>query len=163
MFICSNVGTSELSNSSVQQLSHVQLFLTPWLQHARSPCPSPTPCPLSRWCHPTISSSLFPFSSRLQSFPASGSFPMSLSYKGTLKRPFCWQWSNVRKGTNHVVGKGLCFQYVISFHSHSSMVLFDDLCSFLSLPSFSPSFYSIYHFFLMSRQNLEDLAWVSNA
>ena len=52
-------------------------------QHARSPCPSPTPgvhpnsCPLSRWCHPTISSSIVPFSSCLQSFPASGSFPMS--------------------------------------------------------------------------------------
>ena len=52
------------------------------LQHARLPCPSPTPgaCsnlfPLSRWCHPTISSSVIPFSS-LQSFPASGSFPMS--------------------------------------------------------------------------------------
>ena len=54
-----------------------------WLQHARLPCPSPTPgvcpnsCPLSRWCHPTISSSVIPFSSCLQSFPASGSFPMS--------------------------------------------------------------------------------------
>ena len=53
------------------------------LQHARLPCPSPTPgaysssCPLSQWCHPTISSSVIPFSSRLQSFPASGSFPMS--------------------------------------------------------------------------------------
>ena len=53
------------------------------LQHARPPCPSPTPrvypnsCPLSRWCHPTISSSVVPFSSRLQSFPASESFPMS--------------------------------------------------------------------------------------
>ena len=53
------------------------------LQHARPPCPSPTPrvysnsCPLSRWCHPNISSSVFPFSSCLQSFPASGSFPKS--------------------------------------------------------------------------------------
>ena len=52
-------------------------------QHARPPCPSPTPgvhpnpCPLSRWCHPTISSSVVPFSSHLQSFPASGSFLMS--------------------------------------------------------------------------------------
>ena len=52
------------------------------LQHARLPCPSPIPgacsnsCPLSRWCHPTISSSVVPFSC-LQSFPASGSFPMS--------------------------------------------------------------------------------------
>jgi len=53
------------------------------LQHARLPCPSPTPgpcsnsCSLSRWCHPTISSSVVPFSSCLQSFPASGSFLLS--------------------------------------------------------------------------------------
>ena len=53
------------------------------LQHARLPCPSPTPraysnsCPLNRWCHPTISSSVVPFSSCLKSFPASGSFPVS--------------------------------------------------------------------------------------
>ena len=53
------------------------------LQHARLPCPSPSPgacsnsCLLSWWCHPTISFSVFPFSSCLQSFPASGSFPMS--------------------------------------------------------------------------------------
>ena len=50
------------------------------LQHTRPPCPSLTPgvysCPSSRWCHPTTSSSVVPFS-RLQSFPASGSFPMS--------------------------------------------------------------------------------------
>ena len=52
-------------------------------QHARPPCPSPTPgvhpnpCPLSRWCHPTISSSVVPFSSCPQCLPASGSFPMS--------------------------------------------------------------------------------------
>ena len=53
------------------------------LQHARPPCPSPAPgvysnpCPLSQWCHPTISSSVVPFSSCLQSFPASGSFQIS--------------------------------------------------------------------------------------
>ena len=52
-------------------------------QHARPPCLSPTPgvysnsCPLSRWWHPAISSSVVPFSSRPQSLPASGSFPMS--------------------------------------------------------------------------------------
>ena len=52
------------------------------LQHARPPCPSPTPgihpnpCPLSRWCHPTISSSVLNFSSCSQSFPVSGSFKM---------------------------------------------------------------------------------------
>ena len=53
------------------------------LQQAWPPCPSPTPeaysnsCPLSWWCHPTTSSSVIPFSSSLQSFPASGFFPMS--------------------------------------------------------------------------------------
>ena len=52
-------------------------------QHARPPCPSPTPGvhsdsrPSSQWCHPAISSSVIPFSSCLQSLPASGSFPMS--------------------------------------------------------------------------------------
>ena len=52
-------------------------------QHSRLPCPSPTPracsnsCPLSRWCHPIISSSVIPFSSCLQSFPVSGSFLVS--------------------------------------------------------------------------------------
>ena len=65
------------------QFSHTVIFdslQSHQLQHARPSCPSPTPgaysnsCPLSRWCHPTISSSVIPFSSRLQSFPASGSF-----------------------------------------------------------------------------------------
>ena len=69
--------------SSDQSLSHVWLFVTRGLQHARPPCPSPTPgaysksCPLSWWRHPTTLSSVIPFSSCLQSFPASGSFPMS--------------------------------------------------------------------------------------
>ena len=54
-----------------------------WLQHTRPLCPSPTPgaysnpCPSSRWCHPTTLTSIIPFSSCLQSFPPSGSFPMS--------------------------------------------------------------------------------------
>ena len=53
------------------------------LQHSRLPCPSPTPgpcsnsCPLSQWCYLSISSSVVPFSSSLQSFPASGAFPVS--------------------------------------------------------------------------------------
>ena len=68
------------------QFSCSVMFESLWphgLQHARPPCPSPTPraysnsCPLSRWCHPTISSSVVPFSSCPQSFLASGSFQRS--------------------------------------------------------------------------------------
>ena len=72
-----------LQFSSVQLLSCVQLFVTHGLQHARPPCPSPTPrvysnsCPLSQWCLPAITSSVVSFSSHLQSFPESESFQMS--------------------------------------------------------------------------------------
>ena len=67
------------------QFSHsvVSKSLQSGLQHTRLPCPSPTPgacsnsCPSGRWYHPIISSSAVPFSSCLQYFPASGSFPMS--------------------------------------------------------------------------------------
>ena len=75
------------TTGAVNRTSSVaQLCPTLWPrepQHVRPPCPSPTPgvhpnpCPLSRWCHPTISSSVVPFSSCPQSCPASGSFPMS--------------------------------------------------------------------------------------
>ena len=68
------------------QFSHSVMSNSLWphgLQHTRLPCPSPTPgacsnsCPSSWWCHPTISFSVIPFSSCLQSFPTSGSFPIS--------------------------------------------------------------------------------------
>ena len=68
---------------SVQLLSCVDSLWLHGMQHARLPCPSPTPraysnsCPSPQWCHPTISSSVIHFFSCLQSFPASGSFPMS--------------------------------------------------------------------------------------
>ena len=69
--------------SSVQSLSHVWVFVTPWTA-ARQASLSITnsgvysnSCPSSWWCHPTMSSSVVPFSSHLQSFPASGSFQMS--------------------------------------------------------------------------------------
>ena len=71
---------------SRNQFSHSVVSNSLWpheLQHVRPPCPSPTlrvhpnPCPLNRWCHPTISSSVVPFSSYPQSFPASWSFQMS--------------------------------------------------------------------------------------
>ena len=68
---------------SFQSLGRVRLFATHEPQHASPPCPSPTPrvhpnpCPLSRWCHPIMSSSVVPFSSCPHSFPESGSFQMS--------------------------------------------------------------------------------------
>ena len=78
-----SVGVNCHLFSSVQSLSHVQLFATPWTAARQASLSITTPgvysnsCPLSRWCHPTISSSVVPFSSCHQSFPASGSFPRS--------------------------------------------------------------------------------------
>ena len=77
--------SNKFQKTSVQFSCSVMFnYLQPHrLQHARLPCPSPTPgtcsnsCPLSQWCHPTISSSVIPFSSCPQSFPVSGSYPMS--------------------------------------------------------------------------------------
>ena len=69
--------------SPVQSLSRVRLFATPWTSARQASLSitnfpvKPNPCPLSPWCHPTISSSVVPFSSWLQSLPASESFPMS--------------------------------------------------------------------------------------
>ena len=81
-------------------------------QHARPPCPSPThrvypnSCPLSRWCHPIISSFVIPFSSCLQSFPTSGSFQMS--------QYFCIRWLKYRN-----------FSYNISpSNEHSGLISF---------------------------------------
>ena len=84
-FLAPGFMNSNITISSVQ-FSHSVVSDSLWLyglQHARPPCPSPAPrvysnsCPLSWWCHPTISSSVIPFSSCLQSFPPSGSFQMN--------------------------------------------------------------------------------------
>ena len=90
--------------------SVTQLCLILWphgLQHARPPCLSPTPrvyansYPLSRWCHPAISSSVIPFSSCLQSFPASGSFQMSQSAL-CIRWPKYWSFSfNISPSNEH--------------------------------------------------------------
>ena len=84
-----NLGPASASVSDEEALffRHSVLSNSLWprgpQQHARPPCPSPTPgvlpnpYPFSRWCYPAISSSVVPLSSCLQSFPASGSFPMS--------------------------------------------------------------------------------------
>ena len=68
---------SDFLSQSVQSLSGVWLFGTYGLQHTRPPGAYSNSCPSTRWYHPTISSSVVPFSSHFQSFPAPGSFPMS--------------------------------------------------------------------------------------
>ena len=80
---CGKCSRAHIQFSSVQSLSRVWLFATPWTAAHQASCPSPTPrvhpnpCSLCQWCHPTISSSVIPFSSCLQSFKASGPFQMS--------------------------------------------------------------------------------------
>ena len=94
---------NSISHHSVQ-FSHSVVSDCLWphgLQHARLPCPSPTPrahsnsCPLCQWCHPTISSSVGPFSSCLQCFPASGFFPMSRFFASGSQSIGARQWVNV--------------------------------------------------------------------
>ena len=83
--------------SSVQLLSHVLLFATHRLQHTRPPCPSQTPrvysnsCPLSQWCHPTISSSVIPFFSCPQTFSSIRVFSNELALR--IKWPKYWNLS----------------------------------------------------------------------
>ena len=115
-------------------------------QHTRFPCPSPTSracsdsCPSSRWCHPTISSSVAPFSSCLQSFPASGSFPMSqffasggqsirISYMTTGKTIALTRWIFVGKVMSLVFN--MLSRLVITFLPRSKRLLI----SWLQSPS----------------------------
>ena len=87
-----------MSNFTMAQiLSKIQKCVCKFL-HTRPPCPSTTgvysnSCPLNRWCHPLISPSVSPFSSRLQSFPASGSFPMSQFFASSIGWPKYWSFS----------------------------------------------------------------------
>ena len=92
------------------QFSHsvVSLFATPWIPNARPPCASPThraysnSHPLSMWCYPTISSSVVPFSSCLQSFPESGSFQMSQFFASGGQNSSHWSFSfNICPSNEH--------------------------------------------------------------
>ena len=82
---CVTVSSVQFTHSVVSDSLESHGVQHHGLQHAKPPCPSATPgiysswCPLSRWCHPTISCSVVPFSSCPQSFPASGSFQMTLN------------------------------------------------------------------------------------
>ena len=116
-----NANNTNIHFSSVQSLICVQLFnsLQPHgLQHARLPCPSPSPgaysnsCPLSWWCHPTISSSVVPFSSCPQSFSASGSFPVSQLFRSGGQGLAYIHFSHCLFSTNHAC-QALCLKLFI--------------------------------------------------
>ena len=98
---------------SVQSLKSCPTLQPRRLQHARLRCPSPTPgvypnsCPLSWPCQPTISSSVVPFSSCLQSFPASGSFPMS--------QLFAWGGQSIGVSVSASVSPSSEYSGLISF------------------------------------------------
>ena len=157
------------------QFSHlvVSASLRPYgLQHARPPCPSPTPrvytnsYPLSRWCHPALSSSVDPFSSCPQSFPASGSFHMSQffqpgspsigvsvsasvlnEYSGLISFRMDWLDLLAVQGT---------FKSILQYHNLkniNSLVL-----SFL----YSPTLTSIHDYWKNHSLNEKDLCWQSN-
>ena len=96
------ITTLFVNRLSVQFCCSSRVRLRPHeLQHARLPCPSPTPgaclnsCPSSRWCHPTISSSFVPFSSFLQSFRASGCFQMSQFFTSDGQSTGASAWASV--------------------------------------------------------------------
>ena len=143
------------SFSSVQSLSHDSLQ-PHGLQHTRPPCPSPilrvysNSCPLSQWCHPTISSSVVTFSSHLQSFPESGSFPMrelftsggqniGVSASASVLPKNIQDWSPLRwTGWISLQSKGLSRVFSnIQFKSNNSLTL-----SFL----YSPTLTSIHDY-----------------
>ena len=120
------------SFSSVQSLSHIQLFVTPWtiacqasLSITNSGVYSNS-SPLSRWCHPTISSSVIPFSSCLQSFPASGSLQMSqlfISGGPSIKRSYSVEISTYRFVPIHPYGTPGAHSGVLHQHVHSSFTV----------------------------------------
>ena len=141
------------------------------VQHARIPCPSPTPraysnsCPSSWWCHPTISSSVTPFCSHLQSSPASGSFSMSqffpsggqnigASASASVFPMTIQDWFPLgRAGWISLKSKGLLRSSMLQFKRINSSVL-----SFL----YSPVLTSIYDYWKNHSFDQMDLCQKSN-
>ena len=108
------------------------------LQPARPPCPSPSPgaysnsCPSSRWCHPTISSSVIPFSSCLHSFPASGSL-LTLKSALRVKRPKYWSLLQLLLQKQFHVLFFLNILFWVSFLCLAFMIIFNCYVNFHSL------------------------------
>ena len=122
------------------------------LQYTRLPCPSPTPraysnsCPLSQWCHPTISSSVVPFSSCLQSFPALGSFLMSWLFVSVDQSIGASAWASVLP-MNIQDWFLLGWTGRISFQSKGLSRVFSNT-TFQEHPFFSTQFSSWFNFYI---------------
>ena len=130
------------------QFSHSVVSYSLWPhgpQHTRPPCPSPTPrvhpnpCPFSQWCHPTISSSVIPFSFCPQSFPASGSFPLSQLFASDGQRirvsslasvlPMNTQdWSPLRMDWLDLLAVQGTLKSLLQHHGFISMQFYNFLC-----------------------------------
>ena len=143
------------------------------LQHARLPCPSPNlraysnSCPLTWWCHPTILSFVIPFSSCLQSFPASGCFPISqllvsggqsigASASASVLPMNVQGWFPLRlTGLISLLSKGLSkeFSLALQFKSISSLVL-----SLL----YGPTLTSVHDYWKNYSCDYMDICWLSN-
>ena len=128
--------TNSVQFTSVQSLSHVRLFATHRLQHSRPTYPSPTPgvypnlSPLSQWCHPTISSSVVPYSSCTQSFPAFWKRGIPDHLTCLLRNLLSGQEATIRTGHGTTVwfriGKGVhqsCIMSLCLFNLYSEYIM----------------------------------------
>ena len=108
-----------MGSVAVQLLSRIQLFAAPWTAACRLPCSSPSPrvcsnsCPLSRWCHPTISSSVIPSSSCLQFFPIILDFSSESAL--CIRWPKCWSFNFIITPSNEYSGLAIFINIKYTF------------------------------------------------
>ena len=167
---------SQSSFSSVQLLSCVWLFVTPWTAAHQLPlltcCPSPTPiayshsCPSCWWCHPTVSHSVVPFFHCLQSFPASGSFQVSQFFTSggqvlefqLQHQPF--QWTLRISFKDGLVGSPCSPR---DYQESSPTPQFKSINSLALSFLYSPTLTSIHGYWKNHSLDYTDLCWQSNA
>ena len=137
-------------------------------QHARLPGVWSNSCPLNQWCHPTISSSVVPFSSRLQSFPASGSFPISLSLHQVVK-----YWSTGASASASVLPMNIQYWFPLELtgliscspgDSQESCLApqFKGIDSSVLCLLYGPTLTSVHHYWKNYSFDCKDLCWQSD-
>ena len=136
------------------------------LQHTGLPCPSPTPgaysnsCPLNRWCHPTISSSVVPFSFCLQSFPASGSFPRSQFIRWPKYWSFSFSWIFRTDFLSDLLV--WCPRSPRDSHESSPIPEFQSINSSMLCFLYGPTLTSVHNYWKNHNFDYMDLCWKSN-